>query len=75
MRVLFSAPVLVIVTVPVARVLGELGETPLTAMIAEQVLPAWLSRAVEVTEVQLWVPTLLVWPRVPAATLLPAFSV
>ena len=73
-RVLFSVPVLVILTAPVVRVAGELGDTPLTLTMTAQTFPVWLSNPTAPTEVQLVVPTVLVWPTVPAATVLPAFS-
>ena len=66
---------LVILTPPVARVAGEAGSTPVTLMIAAQTLPVSLTRVVEVTEVQVADPTALLWVTVPAATVLPGFSV
>ena len=74
-KVLFRVPVLVILTPPVARVAGEAGSTPVTLMIAAQTLPVSLTRVVEVTEVQVADPTALLWVTVPAATVLPGFSV
>ena len=74
-KVLFRVPVLVILTPPVARVAGEAGSTPVMLMIAAQTLPAWLSWVAEFTEVQVADPTALLWVTVPAATVLPGFSV